>query len=279
MKKKKRSAGQNIGMALGILASKESHSLQQALARHEDHHGGIHDARRSCRRLRSLLAFVATPANLQQAAKADKALRQLTHSFSELRDAHVAVRTARRLASAHASTIAPALIQQLEERSESLLKNALELDPAWQRRRHKAERIATLIDELDWQAPTSSIAKETVKQSAKRMKKARRTATEQRTDEAFHRWRRRTRQLRYQLEFLRKAHHIVGIKKSATRQYSGRIRQLGLIIDRLGWRQDFQVFLQTLDQLPASPEIAAVRSLLAKRAVKPAKDTGNLQAQ
>jgi CHAD domain-containing protein len=279
MKKKKRSAGHHIGMALGTLASKESHSLQQALARHEDHHGGIHDARRSCRRLRSLLGFIATPANLQQATKADKALRQLTHSFSELRDAHVAVRTARRLASSHASTIAPALIQQLEERSEALLKNALEQDPAWQRRRDKAKRIATLMDELDWRAIAPSIAKDTIKQSVKRMKKARRTATEQRTDEAFHRWRRRTRQLRYQLEFLRKARHIAGIKKSTPQQYSSRIRQLGLIIDRLGWRQDFQVFLQTLDQCPASPDIAAARSALAKRVMKPAKDNSDLQAQ
>jgi CHAD domain-containing protein len=279
MKKRKRNRGQNIGVALGTLASREGRSLQQALARHDDYHGGIHDARRACRRLRSLLAFIATPSGLQQAAKADKALRQLTHSFSELRDAHVAVRTANRLAAAHASAIAPALIQQLEQRTQTLLESALEQDPAWQDRRHKAERTAKLIDALHWQAITPSIAKDTLKQSVKRMKKARRLSTEERTDSAFHRWRRRTRQLRYQLEFLRKARHIAGTKKTRTRQYDSRIRQLGLIVDRLGWRQDFQVFLQTLDQLPASTDIAAVRSVLAKTTIKRAKETSDLQAQ
>ncbi|WP_229679226.1 CHAD domain-containing protein [Dyella caseinilytica] len=258
-------------MALGALASRECRSLQRALARHNDHHGGIHDARRSCRRLRSLLAFMAASLDPQPTAKADKTLRQLTHSFSGLRDAHVAARTARRLAAAHASTITPVLIQQLEERSESLLADALEQDPAWKDRRSKAERIAKLIDALDWQAITPSLAKDALKHSVRRMKKARRVALEQREDEAFHLWRRRTRQLRYQLEFLRRTRHIAGMKKSYTRQYGSRIKQLSLIIDRLGWRQDFQVFLQTLDQLSASVEITALRTTLAKTSSRTAK--------
>jgi len=271
MKKTKQTREQNMGMALGTLASKECRSLQQALARHNDRHGGIHAARRSCRRLRSLLVFIAASSDPQQAAKAGKTLRQLTRSFSGLRDAHVAVRTARRLAAAHVSTLTPALIQQLEERSESLLVSALEQDPDWQERRDKAERISKAIDGLGWQAITPSVAKDVLKHSVRRMKKARRAALEQREDEAFHRWRRRTRQLRYQLEFLRKARRIAGMKKSDTRQYGGRIKQLSLITDRLGWRQDFQVFLQTLDQLHASAEVTALRLALAKTSARTAK--------
>jgi CHAD domain-containing protein len=264
MKKARRSREPHLGVALGMLASKECHALQQALAAHKDRHGGIHDARRSCRRLRSLLALLARASDDEHIHAADKALRKLTHSFSELRDAHVAIRTAQRLAGPHASLPAPLLIQQLEARSDALLDDALRQDPEWAQRRESAEHLAKSIDALNWKAMTPALTRRSLKHSAKRMKKARRKAQEARTNEAFHRWRRRSRQLRYQLQFLRNARHATGAKKRRIHQHDNRIRQLDLITDRLGWRQDFQVFLQTLDKLPPMAEVTALRAALAK---------------
>jgi CHAD domain-containing protein len=271
VKKTKRERERNIGLALGALAAKECRLVEQALTRHNDYHRGIHNARRSCRRLRSLLAFHAMSADPQQAVKANKTLRQLTHSFSALRDAHVAIRTARRLMAAHAATLTPELVKQLEERSDALLADALEQDPDWQHRRSNVARVTKVIAALDWQTMTAPSAKDVLTQSVKRMKKARRKAMEQRTDEAFHRWRRRARQLRYQLEFLRKARHVSGAGKSHAVRYDNRVKRLSLIIDRLGWRQDFQVFLQTLEQLPQTAEVTALRAALAKTSTKATK--------
>ena len=258
-----------IGSALATLAAKECRSLQHALSVDKGWHSGIHDARRSCRRLRSLLAFLE-PSSNQQAIALDKALRQLAHGFSVLRDAHVATRTARLLATTHQTVLTPAIVSALEDHSAALLEKALESDPKWHRRCTKAERIATELKELNWQDASALTAKEVLRRSVRRMKKTRRNALEQRTDMAFHRWRRRARLLRYQLEFLRKARQLAGLKKSGTRRYDLRIKRLGLIIDRLGWRQDFQVFLSTLDQLPASVDVAAVRkALTAKSKIRP----------
>jgi CHAD domain-containing protein len=271
MAKTKRSGRLKIGSALAALATKECRSLQQALTVRKGHHAGIHDARRACRRLRSLLAFLDASADPGQIRALDNALKQLVHGFSELRDAHVATRTARLLANSHAATLTPALIDQLENRCVALLDAALEQDPEWRRRCSKVERMATALETLDWQAISPSIAKEALRHSIKRMKKARHIALETRTDVAFHRWRRRTRQVRYQLEFLRKARRLAGMKKSYTEQYGARIKQLGLIIDRLGWRQDFQVFLAMLDQLPSSADVQALREALAKKSTVLAK--------
>jgi CHAD domain-containing protein len=265
MNKTKRGDKIKIGSAMGALATKECCSLQQALAAHKGHHAGIHDTRRSCRRLRSMLAFLPISTDSQQVKTLDKALQQLMRSFSELRDAHVVTRTARLLANSHSATLTPALIGLLESRCMAMLDAALEQDPEWRRRRSKAERIAATLETLDWQSINPSSAKEALKRSIKRMKKARRIALEERTDVACHRWRRRTRQVRYQLEFLRKARHMAGLKKSRAQQYDARIKQLGLITDRLGWRQDFQMFLATLDQWPASADVQALRDALTQK--------------
>ncbi|GLQ98899.1 CHAD domain-containing protein [Dyella mobilis] len=267
MKKTKRGGGLNIGSALAALAAKEGHALVQALGMHQGHHGGIHETRRASRRLRSLLAFVASARGQREAEALDRSLKKLTRSFSTLRDAHVAVRTARVLAGSDGTGLTPALLELLEQRCANLLDAALEQDPGWQRRSDKAQHIVSTINSLDWQAISLASAKQSLRHNIARMKKARRAAQELRTDDAFHRLRRRGREVRYQLEFLRKARHAAGLKKSYARHYAKRIKRLGLSIDRLGWRQDFQVFRQALDQLPAHADVQTLREALAKKAV------------
>ncbi|QAU25312.1 CHAD domain-containing protein [Dyella sp. M7H15-1] len=265
MNKTKRGDKLVIGTALGVLAGRECRLLQQALAARKGRHTGIHATRRACRRLRSLLAFFQSPYDQQQTTALDKLLRQLVHGFSDLRDAHVAIRTARLLANSHEATLTPALIDLLENRSKALLETALENDPEWRRRSRKAERITKALEALNWQAITLPIAKEALKRSVKRMKKTHHIVQQCRTNDAFHRWRRRARQVRYQLAFLGKAHRMAGTKKSDARRYDARIKRLDLIIDRLGWRQDFQIFLAMLDTLPPSEEVATLREELTRK--------------
>jgi CHAD domain-containing protein len=253
-----------IGLALHAAAAKECRSLQRSLALKKQRHENIHRARKSCRRLRSLLAFVA-PQPTKQVAALDNALRQLLRGFSGLRDAHIAKRTAKSLASAHEAKLTPALLDALQNYSTKLLREALKADPDWRRKRSKVERLTTKLQSLPWQDITPSRIKDVIGYSAKRVRKARKKAMDERTADAFHRWRRRARKLRYELELASKARRAAGMKNERSRRYAERAKKLLLVTDRLGWRQDFQVFLQTLDALADTSVDAAALSHALKR--------------
>lgn len=254
-----------LGLALRAAAAKECRSLQRSLALKKQRHENIHRARKSCRRLRSLLVFVAPQQPTKQVVALDNALRQLLRGFSGLRDAHIAKRTARLLASAHETRLTPALLNALQKHSTTLLRNALKADPDWRRKRGKVERLTTKLQSLPWQDITPSGVRDVIGHSAKRVKKARKKAMDERTPDAFHRWRRRARKLRYELELASKARRAAGMKNARSKRYAARAKKLVLVTDRLGWRQDFQVFLQTLDALADTCVDAAALSHALKR--------------
>jgi CHAD domain-containing protein len=260
----KQDSSQRIGLALGALAAKECNSLQRALTTKKQGHNRIHRARKSCRRLRSLLAFLASQPTRQVAAL-DNALRQLLRGFSGLRDAHIAKCTAQLLASAHEARLTPALLDALQNHSTKLLRDALKADPDWRRKRSKVERLTTKLQSLPWQDITPSRIKDVIGHSAKRVEKARKKALNERRPDAFHRWRRRARKLRYELELASKARRATGMKNARSKRYAERARKLLLVTDRLGWRQDFQVFMQTLDALADTCVDAAALSHALKR--------------
>lgn len=253
-----------IGLALRAAAAKECKSLQRSLALKKQRHDNIHRARKSCRRLRSLLAFLA-PQPTKQVTALDNALRQLLREFSVLRDAHIAKRTARLLASAHEARLTPALLGALQKHSIELLRDALKADPDWRRKRNKVERLTTRLQRLPWQDISPSRVKDVIDHSARRVKNARKKAMDERTPESFHRWRRRARKLRYELELASKARRAAGMKNERSKRYAERAKKLVLVTDRLGWRQDFQVFLQMLDVLADTSVDAAALSHALKR--------------
>ncbi|WP_158543203.1 CHAD domain-containing protein [Dyella psychrodurans] len=238
--------------------------MERALALRKGRHDGIHEARKSSRRLRSLLAFLPAAID-RRTTTLDKSLKQLAGGFSSLRDAHVAARTARLLATTHHAALTSSLLDALEDQSKATLKQALEKDPGWRRRRAKAHRIATAMARLPWQQVDAIEVRKALKQSIRRTKKAKKKALEERSVPAYHRWRRRARQLRYQLEFVRKVRRVMDIKKRRAERYDDRLKDLTLTIDRLGWRQDFGVFLRAVEQLPASPDVVALREGLRRK--------------
>jgi len=240
-----------VGPALRALATREGRALQRALAMQKKRQEGIHEARKACRRLRSLLLLLPN----QPTDALDRDLQKLAHGLAPLRDAHIAVRTAKLLATARTNLLTPAVIHALEDRCERIVGHALQDDPQWRRRRTAARGIIARLGNLSWQGTPAADAKKTLKRTRRKMKKAHREALEQRTPTALHRWRRRTRKLRYQLEFLRKARRMAGMKK----RYGKRIKQLTATTDQLGWRQDFQIFLDAVGQLPDNADVIALR--------------------
>lgn len=256
MNKTTRESMPALGPALGALAARECRSLLRALAMRKKRQEGIHAARKSCRHLRSLLTLLPSD---QPTDALDRNLKQLADELAPLRDAHIALHTARLLAAAHETWLTSGVIDALQQHCERVLDDALADDPNWRHRRAQAQRIVEALHALSWQDVRASVAKKTIKRSKRRVKKARDDAQAQATPATSHRWRRRARQLRYQLEFLRKAQRMAGMKK----RYGERIKHLGALTDQLGWRQDFQIFLDAVQALPNSAEVRALRRQLA----------------
>ncbi|RDS83765.1 CHAD domain-containing protein [Dyella monticola] len=257
--KTRQNGPQTLGSALEKLVLRECRSLHRALAIRKELHKGIHESRKACRRLRSALAFLPPSATVDAL---DETLRQLIHSFSPQRDAYIATRTARLLGSVHEAPIAPGVVDALRIRCKQRLNQAVGKDPHWRRRRAQARRMTTSLAALPWRDIRSQTAKKTLKRTKKKMKKAHAKAQRQRTPATSHRWRRRARKLRYQLDWLRKARHLAGMKKNRTKRYDHQAKHLSTLTDQLGWRQDFQVFLHAIEGLPDSDDVLAARSTL-----------------
>ena len=260
MKTTKQHGSPVVGPALKVLAAREGRTLQRALAMQKKRQEGIHQARKACRRLRSLLLLLAE----QPTQALDRDLQKLAPGLAPLRDAHIAVRTAKLLATARSHLLTPAVIHALEDRCEGIVAHALEDDPQWRRRRTEARGIIARLGKLSWDGTPAPDAKKTLKRTKRKMKKAHKEALAERTPTALHRWRRRTRKLRYQLEFLRKARRMAGIKK----RYGKRIKQLTATTDQLGWRQDFQIFLDAVSQLPDTADVIALRRELKSKSAR-----------
>lgn len=260
MNKEKPSSSPALGPALKVLAVREGRTLLRGLGMRKKRQEGIHDARRACRRLRSLLLLLPD----QPTRALDRDLQQLAHGLAPLRDAYIAVRTAKLLATARTDLLTPGVIHALEERCEGIVEDALANDPHWRRRRTEARGIIARLDDLSWQRAPFPVAKKTLKRTKRKMKKAHEDALAQPTAACLHRWRRRTRKLRYQLDGLRKAQGLAGMKK----RYGKRIKHLSAVTDQLGWRQDFRIFMEAIGQLPDSSDVLALRRELKSKSAR-----------
>lgn len=252
-----------MGSSLGTLAARECRRLLRALGMRKQRQEGIHEARKSCRRLRSILPLLPPE---QPIDAVDHGLRDLAHSLAPMRDAYIAARTAKLLATAHATSVTPQVLHALERHCEQTIDAALKQDPHWRHRRTEAKRIMAAIQALPWQDIRPSIAKKALKRSKQRVKKARKKADALHTPTASHRWRRRARKLRYQLDFVRKARRMAGMKKARTQRYGEQAKHLSTLTDQLGWRQDFQIFLGAVETLPDSAKVLALRRELKSKA-------------
>jgi hypothetical protein len=259
MNKNAQTGQPSLGLAFRALAASECRALQRMLAMRGDRQKAIHEARKSCRRLRAMLPFLPSE---QPTEAIDQALRAMMHGLAPQRDAHIAARTAQQLATRHATRITPKVIEALETHAVQVLDEALRDDPDWQHRRVQANRIIDTLEVLPWQDIRPAAVKKSLKKTARKMDKAQAQALAERTPEASHRWRRRTRKFRYQLELVRKARRMAGMKKRRTKHYGDWAKRLSNTTDQLGWRQDVQIFLQTIEQLPDSSNVHALRQEL-----------------
>lgn len=168
-------------------------------------HAGVHQARKSIRRLRATLALGGTALG-PAAAVLDRELRRLNRGLSPVRDAQALVETLDRLARQHGSEEEHELLRRARRvavRTRSAkMRDALAADPGFQRRRELLHYMKTVLPGLPWPAVSADMVSEAVAHGAKAVNKAAKRAQASGRDEDWHRWRRRARRLSQQQRVL-----------------------------------------------------------------------------
>lgn len=234
-------------------AHKECAAILRALASRRHIHVSIHGARRAIRRLRALLFLVQE--RLEDAAAIDRKLERLGDSLSALRDAHVMVDTAEGLAARGKTKQWAAAIHRLLRRRYGLVQRALARDPDFRRRRRVIERAARQLGDLAWHKLKAADVRQALERSCRRVAKAEARARTDPVPANLHRWRRRVRKLRMQMEALARIEPDLA-KDAAKESASKNAKALHKLSDQLGAFQDKQMLRNVLRRMRGLPNRA-----------------------
>jgi len=200
-----------LAYALRTYAAQQLAEVDTQLSRPGNlRHSGIHEARKFIRRFRAVLQLCGS--NLDIATeRVDHAARSLGKSLSTLRDAHVVVQLAtKRLKGTALSQHRSAwrqLRDSLKHRRSQLTDKALGSDPDFSRRRRAALKLAERFAALARPDTTPETVLIALRESSARVRRAERGATKDPSLANRHRWRRRARRLRMQLQCIAELAH------------------------------------------------------------------------
>lgn len=252
------------GIVARNLLLKDAHAVLDALPSPHDQNEAIHVARKAIRRMRALLGLILDDAF--ELDREDLALRRLGKGLSDMRDAHVVVETARRLQAAHPEVGWEPIIQALELRRTRILQRSLAVDPGFLRRRSVIECVMRRVQAQPWVELRRRSIRAALKSSERRARKAAERAAHDDDPEIVHRWRRRVRRLRMQLDAAQAlgamdghgAGHAAAVQKG---------KALHRVSDRLGWSQDVRLLRNLVRGMPADDGKSAVVAVLERELV------------
>jgi hypothetical protein len=232
---------------------KECAAILRALASRHHIHVSIHGARKAIRRLRALLFLVED--RLEDVAAVDRRLKRLGGSLSALRDAHVMVVTAEGLAARGKAKQWAAAIKRLVRRRDGLIQRALARDVNFRRRRRVVERAARQLADMPWHELEATDLRQALERSCHRVAKAEARAKADPLPANLHRWRRRVRKLRMQMEGL--ARIAPDIAKGVAKESASKAaKALHKLSDQLGAFQDKQMLRNVLRRMRSLPHRA-----------------------
>lgn len=254
---------------------RECAAILLALASRHRVHLSIHRARKAIRRLRALLLLV--DCRLAEAAAIDRVLERLGDSLSTLRDAHVIIATAETLAARDTSKQWGPAIDRLVQRRDALFQRTLARDIDFHRRRAGVERVARQLDDMAWDRVKPTDIQQRLAHSSQRVAKAEARAKADPTPQNLHRWRRRVRKLRMQIEALSEIEPEI-VQKAVKESASKKLKDLHRLSDQLGALRDGQMLrnvLRRMSDLPHYGQIALqLREHLAQHESKLVKRAG-----
>jgi CHAD domain-containing protein len=164
-------------------------------------HAGVHQARKSLRRTRSVLALglsVLGPG----AALLDREVRRVNRQLSAMRDAQALVETLDRLIRKNkAPELGPVLRRARRIAAQARAESArakLASDPGFARKRAMLTTLRAAMPALPWNALTENRLRDALDRGLARIGEARTRALSTGRDTDWHRWRRRVRRLSQQ---------------------------------------------------------------------------------
>lgn len=246
------------GIVARNLLLKDARAVLDALPAPHDQNEAIHAARKAIRRMRALLGLLVDDAF--ELDREDLALRRLGKGLSNMRDAHVVVETAKRLQAAHPEAGWESVIQALALRRTRILQRSLAVDPRFVRRRRVIERVVQNAEAQPWQSLRRRSIRAALKSSERRARKAAARAEHDDDPVTVHRWRRRVRRLRMQLD----AAQALGALEAHGAGHAAAVQKgkaLHKVSDRLGWNQDLRLLRNLVRSMPATagkPEVMEV---------------------
>lgn len=190
-----------LGSALlSATCTQLEHAARQLARPGQARHEGIHQARKSLRRARAILALGQRKLGAQAVAL-DAQIGRLGRGLSALRDAHALVETLQRLQldEPGLSEVLPAAIIAASARRDAMLQAALQRDPELASRQRRIAVMLRQAQKLNWRTIRERTVTKALARSEARIDRARRQAEAQPHDHAaWHRLRRRIRRLRQQ---------------------------------------------------------------------------------
>ena len=197
------------GAALRGIADDQLWQASQFLGRQGGHrHKGVHQARKSIRRVRSILALAGTA--LGPGAQAlSHLLSEINQGLSRTRDAQALVEAIDHLsAQTHDQkwlTILGRARRNAITARHGVLRETLATDPDLLEARGLLMQIKTALDGLPWQAVTRQELEDAFSLGREETRKAAKKAGKTGDDEDWHRWRRKARRQSQQQRILAEA--------------------------------------------------------------------------
>jgi hypothetical protein len=171
-------------------------------------HAGIHQARKSIRRIRAALDLGRSGLWPDAAAAFDE-LGNLCRGLSEVRDAHAVVETLDRVYKQSDDSAARIVLRRVRDklvrRQAACLNRLLKKDPGLRRYRTSLRLLRDHTEALRWNAIDAAGIRSALTRSERRAERAAKKARHTRHGPMRHRWRRRLRRLRHQMMILESA--------------------------------------------------------------------------
>lgn len=261
------------GAALRRLAEGELLHAIDYLGRKAGHlHRGVHLARKSIRRVRSLLAL-AGPVLGPGAEALNQHLSRINQSLSGLRDAQALVEAIDHFSARTRNEKWLVLLGRARNRAVrarmAALKDRMSMDPGFEQVKETLIQTASALLELPWDELDEVVLKAAFARSRKKTRKASLSAIATEDDEDWHRWRRKARRQTQQHRLLAE----VGIRTTvrhddkAMAELLGQQQDCSLLLafcesgnSPFGWADRNQLRQFTREQL------RAIRKRLARQA-------------
>lgn len=197
-----------VGGAAALAATLQAYALDQLAAmdaqlrrRGRHLHTGVHEARKAARRFRAVVAL-ADAAVGGGADEAATTIRRVGKRLSRLRDAHVASECAAAFAPPAGGELVRQLRRRLREQRDTLATEVLQRDPELRRKRRQIRKARQALQSSSWHEISTQQLLQALQRSAQRLRRAEGDAHDSRSLALRHRWRRRVRRLRMQLQIL-----------------------------------------------------------------------------